>query len=164
MNEPSKPNKHMKLKAYLTAALLLTLPFLTVSCGDDHHDHADHKEHHDEDVHDESVNAGPNGGHVIKSESGHALEVLVNDDRKACIRLLDKDGKVTELGNLAIQGIAGPRSSPTKLSFASQQIDGDGVLVSDNALPAGAHVPMILTVKLNEETMEEILRFELHLH
>ena len=152
--------KTMKNKC-LTLALLLAVPFYLASCGDHHdHDHGDH-DHGEEHVHEESVTAGPNGGHVVKSSAGFSFEVVVDEERKAHISMLDADGKVTAAGEVAISGIAGERANPVKLSFTNSE---DGKLISDKALPDGAHVPMVLEIKTGPDAEPVTERFELHLH
>ncbi len=92
------------------------------------------------------------------------MEVTVDKERKARIVFLDKDNKAVALGEQSVSGIAGERSSPVKLSFTKGK-DGDAnVLISEQALPAGAHVPMILTIKTAPDAKAATERFELHLH
>jgi len=159
-------------KRYLTAVLLLAVPFYFASCGEKHdhdhdHDHAAHEhgdhdhDHGEEHVHDEHVTAGPNGGHVVKSAAGFAFEIVVDKDRIAHISMLDAEGKVTAAGETAISGIAGERANPVKIGFAKGEGDK---LVSDKALPAGAHVPMVLEIKTGPDAESVTERFELHLH
>lgn len=152
----------MKTKLKLTTALLLTLfaSPLAIAAGDHDHDHDHGKDHH----HDENVNQGPNGGHVITSKAGFAFEVTVDKERKARIVFLDKENKAVALGEQGITGIAGERSAPTKLNFAKGNQADANTLISDKALPAGAHVPMILTIKTAPDAKAVTERFELHLH
>ena len=149
----------MKNKLNLTAALFLAVfaSPLAIAAGD--HDH-DHEDHH----HDENVNKGPNGGHVIESKAGFSFEVTVDKARKARIVFLDKQNKAVALGEQTITGIAGERSAPTKLSFAKGKDKDANVLISDKALPDGAHVQMILTIKTTPDAKAVVERFELHLH
>lgn len=123
----------------------------------DEHDHAK-EEHH----HEENVSSGPNGGHVVESKAGFSFEVTVDKERKSRIVFLDKSNKPVALGAQSITGIAGERSAPVKLTFAKGN-DAD-VLISDKALPAGAHIPMILMIKTAPEAKAVTERFELHLH
>jgi hypothetical protein len=110
------------------------------------------------------VNQGPNGGHVIQSKAGFSIEVTVDKDRKARIVFLDEDLKSIALGEQTITGIAGERSAPVKLTFAKGTGKDADVLVSDKALPAGEHIPMILTIKTAPDAKGATERFELHLH
>lgn len=159
---------------HLLPALMLSLPLFTAGCGDDHagHDH-DHSGHHHGETsdaaghedqaghhHGEGVNAGPNGGHVVRSSADLAFEVVVDAQRRARITLLDDDGQAVAPGQWSVSGVAGERSAPVKLSFAA---DG-GALVSDKALPSGAHVPMVLVIQPGPDATPVTERFELHLH
>jgi len=152
----------MKTKLKPTLSLLLALLASPMAFAAEDHDH-DH-DHGDDHHHEENVNQGPNGGHVIKSDAGLTFEVTVDKDRKARIVFLDKDLKAVDLGTQIITGIAGERSAPTKLTFTRGKDKDAQVLISDQALPAGAHVPMILTVKSTPDAKAVTERFELHLH
>ena len=152
----------MKTKLKQTTALLLTLLAspLALAAEDPQHKHGK-EEHHE---HDEHVTQGPNGGHVIQSKAGFAFEVTVDKQRKARVLFLDKDLKPVALDAQRITGIAGQRSAPTKLAFAKGKEKDANVLISDKALPAGAHVPMILTIQTTADAKPVVERFELHLH
>lgn len=144
------------------ALLLALFASPLASAAEDHAAQKDNPEEHHE--HEENVTKGPNGGHVIESKAGFSFEVTVDKERKARIVFLDKDLKAVPLGAQGITGIAGERSAPTKLAFAKGK-DGDAdVLISDQALPAGAHVPMILMIKSAPDAKAVVERFELHLH
>lgn len=153
-----------KLTTIITA---LAIPF--AFAAEEKHDH-DHEKDHDRGGehadHDEDHDAkkGPNGGQVVESKAGFSIEVAVDKARKARIVFLDKDNKAVALEAQSITGIAGQRSTPTKLAFAKGKDKDAGVLISDKALPAGAHVPMILTIKTSPEAKAVTERFELHLH
>ncbi|MCW1886754.1 hypothetical protein OKA04_18590 [Luteolibacter flavescens] len=130
--------------------------------GHDHdHDHGDHDDH-DHDHGDEKK--GPNGGHLVESKSGIILEVVVDKERKARVTFLDKDKKAAKLEAQTITGTAGERSAPVKLAFAKGKDDDANVLISDKALPEGAHVAMILVIKTAADAKAVTERFELHLH
>lgn len=152
----------MKTKLKLTTTILLALFASPLAFAAEDHDHDHAKEEHHE--HDESVTKGPNGGHVIDSKAGFSFEVTVDKARKARIVFLDKSNKPVPLGQQGITGIAGERSAPTKLTFAKGTDADANVLVSDKALPAGAHVPMILSIKTTPDAKAVTERFELHLH
>ena len=151
----------MKTKLLLPAALIALFAVPAAFAAEDHdHDHDDGKPH----VHEENVSKGPNKGHVIESKAGFSFEVTVDKDRKARIVFLDKDNKAIALGEQTISGIAGERSAPVKLTFAKGTDADANVLISEQALPAGAHVPMILTIKTAPDAKAATERFELHLH
>jgi hypothetical protein len=148
----------MKTKLKLTATLLLALFASPLAVAAEDHDHEKHEEH------EEHGKKGPNGGQVVESKAGFSFEITVDKDRKARIVFLDKDYKPVDLGEQSVTGIAGERSAPTKLAFAKGSDADANVLISDQALPAGAHVAMILTVKTAPDTKAVTERFELHLH
>lgn len=150
------------MKTKTTTALLFALLAspLSFAAGDYKHDH---KAGHKHDDHSNLVK-GPNDGHVVKSGAGFSFEVTVDKERKARIVILDKDLKPAALGHQEITGIAGPRSAPVKLTFAKGKDADADVLISDNALPAGAHIPVILSIKPTPDAKAVVERFELHLH
>lgn len=151
----------MKHTLKLTATLFaLCISPLAYSAEDQDHDHEKEEQHE----HEENVTKGPNGGHVIESKAGFSFEVTVDKDRKARVLFLNKENKPVALGAQSITGIAGERSAPTKLTFAKGADKDADVLISDVALPAGAHVPLILSVKTAPDAKTVVERFELHLH
>ncbi len=153
----------MKTKLKPTATLILAMFASPLAFAADDHDHSkESKEEHHE--HEENVTKGPNGGHVVESKAGFSFEVTVDKDRKARIVFLDKDNKPVAIGEQGITGIAGERSAPTKLTFTKGKDADANVLISDKALPAGAHVPMILMIKTTPDAKSVTERFEMHLH
>ncbi len=160
----------MKTRLKLTTTMLLALFASPLAFGAEEHDHdhekeskeehAEHADHEDE----EKVTKGPNGGHVIQSKAGFSLEVTVDKERKARVVFLDKDLKATALAAQSLTGIAGERSAPVKLAFAKGKDADANVLISDKALPAGAHVALVLVIKTTPDAKAVTERFELHLH
>ena len=149
-----------KLKLTTTALIALLAVPAAFAAGENDHDHDKGKPH----VHEENVSKGPNGGHVIESKAGFSIEVTVDKARKARIIFLDKDNKPVALAEQTISGIAGERSAPVKLTFAKGSDADANVLISDQALPTGAHVPVILSIKTAPDAKAATERFELHLH
>ena len=149
------------MKTKMTATLLaaLAIPY-AIAAGDHDHDHNDEESH----VHEENVNKGPNGGHVIESKAGFSFEVTTDKQRRARIVFLDKHLKPVALGEQSITGIAGERSAPVKLTFAKGKDKDANTLVSDKPLPASGHIPMILMIKTAPDAKAVAERFELHLH
>lgn len=153
--------------------ILLALIGTPLAFAEDKHDHSkeskeehaehDHDHEHDEDGH-EHAKKGPNGGHLVESKGGFTLEVSVDKERKARIVFLDKDKKALPLEAQTVSGTSGERSAPVKLAFTKGKDADANVLISDKALPAGAHVPMILVVKTAADAKAVTERFELHLH
>jgi hypothetical protein len=148
----------MKKKLKLTTTLLIALFASPLALADGDHKHNEHHEH------EEHITKGPNGGHVVESKAGFSIEITVDKERKARIVFLDKDNKVVALAEQSISGIAGERSAPTKLSFAKGKDADANVLMADQPLPAGAHVPVILMIKTSPDAKAVSERFELHLH
>jgi hypothetical protein len=152
----------MKTTTLTTLFACFIIPFSLAEEGHDHdHDHEKHEEHDD---HEEHEKKGPNGGQVIESKAGFSLEVTVDKDRMARIHFLDKDLKTVALEAQTVAGIAGERSAPVKLAFAKGKDENANVLIADKALPAGAHVPVILTIKTTADAKATVERFTLHLH
>ena len=154
------------MKCILILAALMTAPLALASddhakADSDHHhgDHAKAGDHH----HAGHFITGPAGGQIVKSAAGYSIEVVVDKQRKARITMLDEQGKAAAPGEVAIHGIAGERSKPVKLSFAKGQGEDSGVLISNEPLPAGDHVPMILVIKTRPDAKAVTERFELHL-
>jgi hypothetical protein len=152
----------MKTKLKLTTTLLIALFASPLAFAAENHGHDHSKEEHHE--HEEHITNGPNSGHVVESKAGFSIEVTVDKERKARIVFLDKDNKVVALAEQSITGIAGERSAPTKLSFAKGKDADANVLMADKPLPAGAHVPVILMIKITPDAKAVTERFELHLH
>lgn len=154
--------------------ILLALLGTPVAFADDKHDHGkeskeehaghDHDHEDDDHGHDEKAKKGPNGGLVVESKAGFSFEVVVDKDRKARVVFLDKDLKAVELEERSINGTAGERSNPVKLAFEKGKAPDENVLISDKALPAGAHVPLLLVIKPTPDAKAVTERFELHLH
>ena len=153
----------MKTKLKLTTTLILALIASPLAFADGDHDH-DHNHGKKEHKHEDHITKGPNGGHVIESKAGFAIEVTVDKERKTRIVFIDKDNKVIALAEQSISGIAGERSAPTKLAFTKGKDADANVLIADKALPAGAHVPVILMIKTTLDAKAVTERFELHLH
>jgi len=125
----------MKTTLALTIALfgLALTPALRAAEKEKEHDH-------------EKREAGPNGGRVIFSVEPH-FEFFVMADRKVKITFLGDDKKAIDAAGQTVSAIGGKRSKPTKMAFASE---GDS-LVSDQPLPEGDMIPIVLTVKASAD-------------
>lgn len=155
--------------------ILLALLGAPLAFADDKHDHSkeskeehaehDHDHDHDHEHEEEHAKAkkGPNGGLLVETVTP-AIEVSVDKDRKARIVFVDKDNKALPLEKQVITGTSGERSNPVKLTFTAGKDKDANVLISDKALPEGAHVPMILVIKATPDAKATTARFELHLH
>lgn len=144
----------MKLKAIFFITLSAYALVSATSCGNKghDHDHAEHSEHdHDDDEHDDhdhgeaehTGKAGPNGGRLLTSVEPHA-EYFVKPDRTVQIAFVNDDNKVLALDQQAVKIFAGDRSAITTLNFANK----DGMLVSDQPLPAGDDFPVVVQLTM----------------
>jgi len=107
------------------------------------HAHGDHEPSHESaQTAKQPDKGGPNGGRVVKK--GDALfELLVQPDRHLRITRLDAKLKPASLDGMAATGTGGDRSAPVRFAFAAK---GE-TLVSDQPLPEGNRLPLILQVK-----------------
>ncbi|GAA5129367.1 hypothetical protein JIN84_03275 [Luteolibacter yonseiensis] len=158
----------MKLKL-TTLPLLIALIGSPLASAEEKHDHskeehAGHDHGKEDDDHDHDARKGPNGGTVVESKAGFTIEVSVGKDRKARVVFLDKELKAAALEAQSITGIAGERSAPVKLTFAKGKDADANVLISDQALPEGAHVPLNLVIKTTADAKAVSEKLELHMH
>ncbi len=158
-----------------TARKILTLTatlatILWSSCNDDHGHQPDEKHGHSHNGKDDHHHAqpdnhaahqkegGPNGGRLITSVTPH-LEFLVIEDLKIRISAVT-DGKVVPIGDQIVTLIGGNRSNPTNLEFSK---DGDS-LISNQSLPKGKALPVIMTIKSTRESDPITEKFNLDLN
>ncbi|RYD19580.1 MAG: hypothetical protein EOP88_18430 [Verrucomicrobiaceae bacterium] len=158
----------MKMKL-TTLPVLIALIASPVAFAEEKHDHskeehAGHDHEEEEEAHAHDAKKGPNGGMVVESKGGFSFEVSVSKDRKARVVFLDKDLKAAALEAQTITGIAGERSAPVKLTFTKGKDADANVLISDQALPEGAHVPLNLVIKTTADAKAVSEKLELHLH
>ncbi len=118
----------------------------TRAAHDHSHDEDQHQdsEHHGEDAHHddgEKSEGGPNGGRLITSVEP-AVEFIMQEDRTVAIQLLDENRNPVTPTNQVITLIGGERTSPTTLAFAKK----GNRLVSDQPIPEGASVPVVLQI------------------
>lgn len=152
------PKKHQRFPTVLLAILLGALSQL--QAGEDHphphpagHTHNGHSQgshDHHEHTH-ETKTPGPNGGRIIHQSAFH-FEFFVEADRKVRITLLDETLQPVQASNQIVNGVAGDRRNPKQLAFAIK----DGVFRSNQPLPEGERVPIILTLRETPES--EIVR------
>lgn len=125
------------MKTHIALALtLIGLALTPGTFGAEKEKGHDHEHEHAEKV------AGPNGGRVIHITEPH-FEFLVTEDRKVQITFLGEDGKAIAPAEQSVSAIGGERSKPTKMAFEKTETG----LVSDQALPEGETIPIVLTVK-----------------
>ena len=127
---------------------------------DDHseHDHASHEGHEHEEHGHAEAKAGPNGGRIITSVEPH-FEFYLTKERKIQITFLSDNGKVIAPKEQVVSLIGGDRQNPVRLRFASK----GSVLLSDNALPEGNNLPIILSIKPDAKSKTIRERFNLNL-
>jgi hypothetical protein len=130
------------LNSLLAGATLALLPTAFAADG---HDHA-------------KKVAGPNGGLVITAVEPHC-ELLVTPDRKLKITFLGDDNKPVALKEQSVTATGGDRAKPTKFTF----VKADGALVSEQPLPAGDAIPLILQIKTAPEAKAVTKRVALNL-
>jgi len=99
----------------------------------------------------------PNGGRLVAAVTPHA-EFLVTADKKIEIRFL-KAGKVIAPGAQVVTVTMGDRANPTKLAFTS---DGDK-LVSDQIIPEGKELPVVLQIRAKEGEKAVTAKFNLNM-
>jgi hypothetical protein len=142
----------MKIDICSTLAVLSLVLAPALQAEDKHkepaHDHAAHAK----------KTAGPNGGRVITSTEPH-FEFFVMPDGKVKITFLGEDGKATALKEQTVSAIGGDRAKPTKLSFVKE---GDSLL-SDQPLPEGKMIPIMLMVKITPDTKTVTEKFTVNL-
>lgn len=160
----------MKMK-WLAMLMASGVPFALMAeeehdhAGETKKEHADH-DHEDDDDHDhdhDEGKKGPHGGMLVESVTPH-LELVVGKDRKLRIRFVGEKNEVVAPGEQVITAVAGERAKPVKLTFTEGTKDDEGVLVADKPLPEGAHVPLILQIKVSAEAKTVVEKLQLHLH
>jgi hypothetical protein len=126
-----------------------------VETKDDHSDH-DHDAHEGHD-HGEAK-AGPNGGRVITSVEPH-FEFFVTKERFIQITFLDDSGKPISPEKQALSLIGGDRQNPVRLRFEKKRT----TLLSNQVIPAGNDLPVILSIKMNAQSKTIREKFNLSL-
>lgn len=149
-NHNHDPIESMKTKLTILAAVIGIA--LAPALFAEEHDHAEHAEHAEK-------KAGPNGGRIVTSVEPH-FEFFVTPERKLKITFLGDDGKAVAAKDQVITAIGGERSKPTRFTFAKE---GDSLL-SDNTLPDGKMVPLILQVKVTPDAKSVTERFTVNLN
>lgn len=147
----------MKNKTHLKLLLAGALTLFTASsaiAGSEH----DHGHQGEADHSDHGEVTAPNGGRMIESVDPH-LEFFVTEDRHVQITFVDHDGKVVPVTDQSVSLIGGDRSNPTKVEFKKVE----GRLVSTEALPAMAKMPIVLQVKASPDAKTIRERFFLNM-
>lgn len=128
-----------------------------VADAHDHgHDHGDHD--HDHGDHHAPRVLGPHDGRVL-TDFGAPAELLVREDRFVQIAFLDEEKQVVDPGEPVISAYCGDRSDPTQLAFTKE----GALFVSDQPLPEGMNIPMVLQVAMTAEAEKGTARISLDL-
>ena len=105
------------------------------------------------------IEAGPNGGRVLKSVEPH-LEFFVTKDRKVQITALGEDGKAIPIEKQVVKVTGGDRANPTRMKFEKE---GD-VLISTIVFPEGNDFPVVVQLKKNKVSKTILEKFNLNLN
>ncbi len=100
----------------------------------------------------------PNGGRLVDAVEPH-FELLVTAERKLQVTFLGEDGKAIAPAAQEITATGGSRSKPTKFVFKKS----GSTLVSDEALPEGMVIPLVMRVKPAADTKSVTVRVSLNL-
>lgn len=107
--------------------------------------------------HDKKV-AGPNGGRIVHSVEPH-FEVFVRPDRKIQITFIDDKNAPVSPASQEISVVTGERSNPINLTFSRKE----SILLSDQSLPEGNKMPIIITIRNTPDSRVVRERFTLDL-
>ena len=142
-------------KIILISALALPLVFADDKGGKkEKHEHgsgeaADHADH--------EIKA-PNGGRILHEVVPHA-EFFITKERKVQITFVDDDGKSHE-ADTTLRAIGGKLSAPTRFTFKKTKHG----LISEQKLPDGKLVPIILMFKDSEGKKVPNIKFNVDLN
>ncbi|MBK1882391.1 hypothetical protein JIN85_08195 [Luteolibacter pohnpeiensis] len=145
---------------FLLLGLLSLCISTAASQAEEEHDHSHdegHEHHHDDHEHAEHQ-AGPNGGKIIET-ADFSYEFFVTSDKKVKITFLDQNGATVAPTVQVVQAVGGDRLAPTRLVFKK---DGNALL-SDQSIPEGHEVPMIVMVKSTPDAKAQIEKFNINL-
>ncbi|MFZ4773894.1 MAG: hypothetical protein ACOYM3_00930 [Terrimicrobiaceae bacterium] len=118
---------------------------LTIHAADDHgHSHA-------------AKAAGPNGGRLISAVEPHA-EFLLTPDRKIQITFVGENGQSIAPDQQVVTVTTGERSAPVKLTF----VKTGEVLISEQVVPEGNNLPVVVQIKTSPEAKTVIEKFHLN--
>jgi len=152
-------NKPYLLATFITFTLFTWHPTYAGPHDHDAHDHENPESEHGHPEHgDEKAEAGPNGGRIITSVEPH-FEFYLTAERKVQITFLNDESEVIAPKEQVVSLIGGDRQNPARLRFVSQ----GSTLVSDQALPEGNNLPIILSIKPDSKSKTVRERFNLNL-
>ncbi|MGB0372130.1 MAG: hypothetical protein ACPGN3_12420 [Opitutales bacterium] len=163
----------MKYKTSLVTALIAACILITNASNAENNDHDhsthDHSQHdhgaHDDHEHNEHAGhdhhekqVGPNGGRLITSIEPH-LEFFVTEQGFVQITFLNELNKPIARKEQIVSLIGGDRQEPFRLTFKAKEKS----LISTETLPKGNNLPIILSIKLDENSKTVRERFNLNL-
>lgn len=126
-----KPVKKMKTFKTLTITLIaIMLTSRLIASGDHGH------EHETKDI------VTPNAGRLIQSVMPN-FEFFVTKERKIQLTFLDCEGQIIEPTSMEISVISGNRANPLSLTLLRE----GQILISEQTLPDGDNLPIILRIK-----------------
>lgn len=146
-------------KVILISALALPLVFADdkVEKKEKHdHEHGEATEHAHDD-HEHEIKA-PNGGRILHEVEPHA-EFFITKERLVQITFVDDNGKALEDG-ATLRAIGGKLSAPTKFTFKKTKHG----LISEQKLPDGKLVPILLMFKDSEGKKVPTIRFNVDMN
>ena len=108
-------------------------------------------------AHEKNV-GGPNGGRLLTAIEPHA-EFLLLPDRKVQITFVNDDGAAIAPFGQVVTVTTGERLKPTRLYFTA----AGNSLVSNQAVPAGDDLPVIVQIKPSATAKTIVERFHLNL-
>jgi hypothetical protein len=146
----------MNRKTYLNALLASAFALFAASSvnAEVKPDHSSHEHAYTEHA---KVKA-PNGGRMIESVEPH-IEFFVTEDRYVKITFVDHEGAAVPVTAQSAALIGGDRSAPTQLKF--EKVEGQ--LVSTEALPVMAKMPIMLQIKMSPDAKTVRERFLLNM-
>jgi len=145
--------KYDSIKQLMIGLSILTSMTLLNAQGPD-----GHSDHDTEMKATSELKAGHNGGRLVTTVKPH-VEFFLKKDRTVQITFLDESGAIVSPAEQTVSVIGGDRSAPTTLKFKQE----GNVLVSEQALPEGKNLPIILQIKVTPESKTIRERFYLNL-
>ncbi|MFT6861645.1 MAG: hypothetical protein ACJAVK_000197 [Akkermansiaceae bacterium] len=146
------------MKKFLLLSMLALPITLPIAWADEKshpdHDKDDGGEHSE---HEHEIKA-PNGGRILHEIVPH-VEFFITKERKVQITFVNGEGQSVE-DKATLRAIGGKRSAPTKFTFTKTK---HGFL-SDETLPEGMKVPILLMFKNAEGKKIPTIKFNVDLH
>lgn len=151
-------NKKIPFNPILSALLWLGTILITSSAIAEHREHSGHEHVKHQGPSSKTPKAGPNGGRIVQLKE-LKFEFFVRPDRLLQITLMDESGNLIAPEGQSFYALTGNRTSPVKLDFTAQKDQ----LLSSEALPEGANLPIILNFKTSANAKLQRVRFNVNL-